>query len=52
MSKRRNANIDQLCAMFKALANPQRLRVFLKLANCSAPATLLMRSAIGLLRNR
>jgi DNA-binding transcriptional ArsR family regulator len=38
MSKPRNANIDQLCTMFKALANPQRLRVFLKLANCCAPS--------------
>ncbi len=38
MSKNRSASLDQLCAMFKALSHPQRLRILLKLAECRDPA--------------
>jgi ArsR family transcriptional regulator, arsenate/arsenite/antimonite-responsive transcriptional repressor len=31
MSKLRRAPVDELCARFKALSNPQRLRIFLTL---------------------
>jgi ArsR family transcriptional regulator len=34
MSKYRRADIDRFAAMFKALSNPQRLRIFLNLASC------------------
>jgi ArsR family transcriptional regulator, arsenate/arsenite/antimonite-responsive transcriptional repressor len=37
MSKLYAKQVDRLCAMFKALSNPQRLRIFLKLAKCCAP---------------
>lgn len=33
------AQIDVLAAMFKALANPQRLRIFIQLASCCGPTT-------------
>lgn len=52
MSKSRTLNIEQLCAMFKALSNPQRLRIFLKLAEsccraeCAATAEG-MRCCVG-----
>ena len=38
MSNSKQANIDELSAMFKALSNPQRLRIFLKLTECCGPA--------------
>ena len=34
MSKRHGEDVGRLCAMFKALSNPQRLRIFLRLASC------------------
>ena len=34
MSNHRTCDPDQLAAVFKALAHPQRLRIFLKLASC------------------
>jgi ArsR family transcriptional regulator len=37
MSKYRTVNIEKLSGMFKALSNPQRLKIFIKLARCCAP---------------
>ena len=37
MSKRRTHDVERLCAMFKALASPQRLQIFLKLADACCP---------------
>jgi ArsR family transcriptional regulator, arsenate/arsenite/antimonite-responsive transcriptional repressor len=37
MSKYRKSDIDRFAAIFKALSNPQRLRIFLKLAGCCVP---------------
>ena len=38
MSKYRTCDVDRLTAMFKALSNPQRLRIFLKLVSCCGPS--------------
>lgn len=41
MSKNRNDDVERLAAAFAALANPQRLRMFVRLASsCCASATL------------
>lgn len=37
MSKYRNEDNERLAGMLKALASPQRLRVFMKLTNCCEP---------------
>jgi ArsR family transcriptional regulator len=37
MSKYKKDGIEQMAAIFKALSNPQRLRIFLKLSACCAP---------------
>jgi ArsR family transcriptional regulator len=37
MSKHRNTDTERLAAMLKALASPQRLRVFMKLTRCCEP---------------
>jgi DNA-binding transcriptional ArsR family regulator len=34
MSKYRNDELERLAGMFKALSNPQRLKIFLKLSRC------------------
>ncbi|MHC4562820.1 MAG: ArsR/SmtB family transcription factor [Planctomycetota bacterium] len=34
MSKYRTADVDQLAGMFKALSNPNRLQIFLRLVQC------------------
>ena len=33
-------NIDQYAEMFKALSNPNRLRIFLRLISCCSPGTV------------
>ena len=37
MSKYRTVDVEKLSGMFKALSNPQRLKIFIKLARCCAP---------------
>jgi DNA-binding transcriptional ArsR family regulator len=37
MSKSRTYDVERLAAAFRALSNPQRLRILLKLAACSCP---------------
>jgi len=37
MSKHRTYDIDRLADAFRALSNPQRLRILLKLADCCGP---------------
>ena len=39
MSKYRNTNVPQLAKAFKALANPNRLTIFLQLLDCCEPGT-------------
>ncbi len=39
MSNNRIDDIDRYSAIFKALSNPHRLRVFRRLASCCAPGT-------------
>lgn len=50
MSNYRNDGIERLAAMFKALANPQRLRIFLKLTSCCLPGERCEASTEGLRR--
>ncbi len=40
MSKYRNKNIEQYAEMFKALSNPNRLKIFMKLTSCCEPGTV------------
>jgi len=37
MSNNLNENIDKLAEMFKALSNPNRLRIFMRLLSCCQP---------------
>ena len=37
MSKSLNKNIDEIAEMFKALSNPNRLKIFLRLLSCCQP---------------
>ncbi len=37
MSKSLNKNIDRIAEMFKALSNPNRLRIFMRLLSCCQP---------------
>jgi len=39
MATDKNLEVEQFAEMFKALSNPNRLRIFLKLASCCAPGT-------------
>lgn len=39
MSKQRRKGVESYAEMFKALSNPHRLRIFLRLASCCAPGT-------------
>jgi ArsR family transcriptional regulator len=39
MSKYRDEEIGAFAEIFKALSNPNRLRIFLRLASCCAPGT-------------
>jgi ArsR family transcriptional regulator len=47
MSKYQHAGIDELCAAFKALANPQRLHIFLRLTKCCGTQTPCVASGDG-----
>ena len=40
MSNNREDNIEKFADMFKALSNPNRLRIFLRLISCCPPGTL------------
>jgi len=40
MSNSKIENIERLADIFKALSNPHRLRIFIKLATCCAPGTI------------
>jgi len=40
MSNNREGNIEKFADMFKALSNPNRLRIFLRLISCCPPGTL------------
>ena len=37
MSNNRNNNTEQFSEMFKALSNPHRLKIFVRLINCCKP---------------
>ena len=50
MSKYRSADIERFAGMFKALSNPQRLRIFFKLATCCVPGARCDASAGGMRR--
>jgi DNA-binding transcriptional ArsR family regulator len=39
MSKYRNKDRDRLVEIFKALSNPNRLAIFMRLVDCCAPGT-------------
>jgi len=40
MSNNRDENIEKFAGMFKALANPNRLRIFMRLVSCCQPGTV------------
>jgi ArsR family transcriptional regulator len=40
MSNFPNNNIEKLADIFKALSNPNRLQIFLRLVSCCAPGTV------------
>jgi ArsR family transcriptional regulator, arsenate/arsenite/antimonite-responsive transcriptional repressor len=40
MSKYQTQNLERFAKIFKALSNPHRLRIYLKLATCCAPGTV------------
>ena len=40
MSNNRNDQIDDFADIFKALSNPNRLKIFIRLASCCAPGTV------------
>ncbi len=40
MSKSLDKNIEKFAEMFKALSNPNRLKIFLRLVSCCPPKTL------------
>ena len=45
MSKSKNKNIEKYADMFKALSNPNRLRLFMRLVTCCKPGTVTSISA-------
>ncbi len=50
MSKYENNGVTELAEMFKALANPHRLSIFLRLAGCCRPGAACgesMRACVG-----
>ena len=54
MSNIRTIDIEQFANMFKALSNPNRLRIFMRLISCCTPGTVCdietgMRTCIGTL---
>jgi ArsR family transcriptional regulator len=40
MSKYRSKNIEKFAEIFKALSNPNRLKIFLRLVSCCKPGTV------------
>ena len=40
MSNNRNKNIEKFAEMFKALSNPNRLKIFMRLTSCCLPGTV------------
>jgi DNA-binding transcriptional ArsR family regulator len=40
MSNYKNQNIDKFAEAFKALSNPNRLKIYLKLLSCCTPGTV------------
>ena len=40
MSNNRNKKINEFAEIFKALSNPNRLKIFIRLASCCAPGTV------------
>ena len=40
MSNNRELNIDKFAEMFKALSNPNRLKIFMRLISCCQPGTV------------
>ena len=40
MSNNQNIALDDFAEIFKALSNPNRLRIFLRLASCCKPGTV------------
>lgn len=40
MSNNKNQKLDELSEIFKALSNPNRLKIFLRLSTCCAPGTV------------
>ena len=40
MSNLINSDVDRYAAIFKALSNPSRLRIFLRLRSCCAPGRI------------
>lgn len=40
MSKSQNKNIEKFAEIFKALSNPNRLRLFMRLITCCKPGTV------------
>ena len=45
MSNNKNKNIEKFAEMFKALSNPNRLRLFMRLITCCKPGTVTSISA-------
>ena len=40
MSNNRDNNIEKFAGLFKALSNPNRLKIFMRLASCCQPGTV------------
>ena len=40
MSNNQNIDIEKFAEVFKALSNPNRLRIFLRLVSCCTPGTI------------
>ena len=48
MSNNRNDSIDRFSEIFKALSNPNRLKIFLRLVSCCVPGTVWSLEAKGI----
>jgi ArsR family transcriptional regulator len=40
MSNNQNSNVEEFSEIFKALSNPNRLKIFLRLVSCCVPGTV------------
>jgi ArsR family transcriptional regulator len=40
MSNNQNGNVEKFSEIFKALSNPNRLKIFLRLVSCCVPGTV------------